>query len=66
MNELSVKDNVEFHSTGDPVLDGKVGVIQGFYGSAADEQYPIVLFAHPHPVGYNPAIVITPYCVKKV
>lgn len=62
MIEFNIKDTVKFHSTGDTNLDGRIGVIEGFY---SPEHYPIVIFAHPHPVGYNPAIVITPYCVKK-
>lgn len=67
MNQLNIKDKIEFHSTGDAALDGQVGIIEGFYGTpGAAELYPIVLFSDVHPAGYNPAIVITPYCVKKV
>jgi len=65
MIEFNIKDTVKFHSTGDPILDGKIGIIEGFYGSFT-EAYPIVMFAPPHPEGYYPAIVITPYCVEKV
>ena len=60
---FNVKDTVEFHSTGDHALDGKIGIVEGFY---ADKDFLIVVFAHPHPVGYNSAIVITKHCLKKV
>lgn len=62
MNEFNVGDNVKFHSTSDSTLDTAEAVVMGFYG----EDGVIVAFTGPRPAGYNPAIVITKYCLKKV
>jgi hypothetical protein len=62
---INVGDTVEFHSTSDNTLNGKTGSVVGLYGRGP-EAYPIVMFTLPKPIGYDPAIVITPYCVKKV
>ena len=59
---FNVKDTVSFHGTADPVLDKATAVVEGFHG----EDGVIVLFQQPRPLGYNPAIVITKYCLKKV
>ena len=59
---LNVKDKVEFHDTSDSVLDGHTGTVEGFCGA----DFPIVQFTHPHPVGHNPAIIITKHCLKKI
>ena len=65
MSMFTVGDTVEFHSTSDNNLNGKRGSVVGLYGGG-DEAYPIVMFSLPVPAGYDPAIVITPYCLKKV
>lgn len=65
MSIFNVGDIVEFHSTSDNTINGRNGSVVGLYGSGP-EAYPIVMFGLPVPAGYDPAIVITPYCLKKV
>lgn len=58
-NMFSVGDNVSIHKTGS-ALDGATGRIVGWY----TDEYPIVLFDCEPPEGYNPAIVISRYCLQ--
>lgn len=53
-----VGDHVSIHKTGS-VLDGATGRVMGW----TTKDYLIVVFDHEPPEGYNPAIVITQYCL---
>lgn len=62
MTTFSIKEKVGFHSTGDPELDRATATIEGNYA----EDGIIVVFLAPRPLGYNPAIVITKHCLRKI
>jgi len=62
MNKFNIGDVVALHSTSDLELDRATGTVEGFH----DKDGVIVTFLPPRPLGYNPAIVITQYCIKKV
>tara|TARA_R110000868_G_scaffold94905_2_gene261355 strand:- start:473 stop:655 length:183 start_codon:yes stop_codon:yes gene_type:complete len=50
---------VVFKKTGSGMLDGQFGTVVGTYA----EDFVIVLF-DTHPIGFDPAIVITKHCLE--
>lgn len=62
MNKFSMGDAVVFRFTSDAVLDDSTATVLGFHA----EDGVIVAFTEPRPAGYNPAIVITKYCLVKI
>lgn len=61
MKKFNIHDRVKFTATADKNLDNVHGEVIGYYGLHA-----IVLFDKPIPKNYNPAIVISQYCLEKI
>jgi hypothetical protein len=61
--DIKVGDKVEVHSTSDPMLDGQSATVAGVY----TPEYLIILFENKLPAPYyDPARVMSIYCLKKV
>lgn len=61
MNKLAVYDNATFVKTSDSNLDGQVAEIIGFFQTEYAIVRPLHLIS-----GYNPAFVMSIYCLEKV
>lgn len=56
---FKVGDEVKFRHTSDETLDGAYGIVVGYFIDVV-----IVGFTTVPPKGYNPAVCISPNCLK--
>ena len=61
MNDIKLFDVVKVVGILNTVLVGQIAVVMGFH----TPEYPIIVFRDT-PEGYNPAIVLSIYCLEKV
>jgi hypothetical protein len=61
---FKVGDAVSVCNTTDPELDKKNALVKGFFG---DRENPLgIIIELEIPGTYDPCIVLTPHCIKKV
>ena len=61
METFSLGDKVIIHSTSDKLLNGKEARVMGSYGTDL-----MIIFFHHLVEGYDPAIVLSKYCLQKL